>query len=334
MRVFHSLIVPVAVMTLLLSAVALPALPSVGTDRIYYPSPFVISDSVFEMTACGVGGVGETVIEVRAAIDGIGERRGLAPCYWGVRFISGCDTLSLSLRHGNSDFGDIFDRRQSILTLSRGDDVMERMDVDGFDTSSGTYNTLQVRLDPEEHRLSVSGGGRGVKSIFESEMPFSPKKIELWSRGELTVSSLVMERARQPQSVLATIWTAESLNARFRESSDPNEGFWRYLDRENDPQYARPGGRYLLAVVKNDNGEDYDIIYVDGAETFSSRWKTMMLKGRLRSTIFENHFDLEWIDATFEPIRRDIHASITGGSILTLSFPLLKTTLRFSKVVP
>ncbi len=58
----------------------------------------------------------------------------------------------------------------------------------------------------------------------------------------------------------------------------------------------------------------------------------MMLKGRLKPTIFVGHYDLEWIDSTFAPIDRDIHATITDGAILTLSFPLLKTTLRFSRM--
>ena len=57
-----------------------------------------------------------------------------------------------------------------------------------------------------------------------------------------------------------------------------------------------------------------------------------MLKGRLRPGIFENHYSLEWIDAEFEPVTEDIHADISQGAILTLSFPLLKTTLRFSKM--
>lgn len=58
----------------------------------------------------------------------------------------------------------------------------------------------------------------------------------------------------------------------------------------------------------------------------------MMLKGRLRPTIFENHYTLEWIDSEFRTMTEDMHADIEQGAILTLSFPLLKTTLRFSKV--
>ena len=58
----------------------------------------------------------------------------------------------------------------------------------------------------------------------------------------------------------------------------------------------------------------------------------MMLKGRLKPTIFLDHYDLEWVDSTFERMNRDIHAQLTDGAILSLSFPLLKTTVRFSKM--
>ena len=60
----------------------------------------------------------------------------------------------------------------------------------------------------------------------------------------------------------------------------------------------------------------------------------MMVKGRLKPTVFIDHYDLEWTDATFETIDRDIHASVTDNAILTLSFPLLNTTFRFSKMPP
>ena len=58
----------------------------------------------------------------------------------------------------------------------------------------------------------------------------------------------------------------------------------------------------------------------------------MMLKGTLRRAAFIGHYDLKWIDATFRPIESDLHAILEEGSLLTLSFPLYKTTLRFAKL--
>ena len=302
------------------------------SERVYFQTPFTIDDSVVSLVRGDRSDSPSisTTIDVRAAISGIGERRGLAPCYWGLYLIAETDTLTVTLRHGNSDFGDILDRRQSFISFYKGNVELKRLEVEGFETSSDTYNTLRLNVDSQTRLLSVSGGGRRITDISDVELPFIPAEIKLWSKGELTVSSLALERRVSPQSSLATDWTVDALKEYFAASTDSTEGFWQYLDGENDPQYARLGGRYRLAIVKG--GDGYDIIYIDGAETLASQWKPMMLKGGLKTTIFENHYDLEWIDSTFESIRRDIHASVSDGAILTLSFPLLKTTLRFSKM--
>lgn len=307
-----------------------------GSERRYFPTPFSISDSVFDFSVERRQGVAPSqfVVDVRAAVHGISERPGLAPNYWGLSMICGRDTLTLTLRHGNSDFGDLLDRRLTILTLSRGSEILEKLEAgSGFETSSGTFNTLRLTFDAADSLLEVSGGGKSAKPLLSAPIEKLPDAVSLWSRGELDVASLASETSWPPQSLLASSWTLDRLKERFAESTDPLEGFWQYLDRENDPQYARPGGRYTLALVRNDGTETYDIIYVKGAETFASKWEPMMRKGRLLATVFENHYDLEWIDATFEPLRRDIHASVgSGGAVLSLSFPLLKTVMRFSRM--
>lgn len=315
------------------------------TQRVYHDVPIVMTDSVYAIDfpdSEGVSsyipdseGVSSYIIDVRGAMEGIGERPGPAPAYWGIDLVAEADTFRLSLRHGNSDFGDIHDRRQSFVTLTHGGETLYREDVGGFESSSGVYNTLRLEIDCGRQNLRLSGGGKRVEELAEIPFAesFAPLKARLWSRGELTVSSLFFETNLSPSRVLASKWNESALMDYMKESTDGVEGYWQYLDRENDPQYARPGGRYLLALVKSDDEEGgYDIVYVDGAEVHNESWRPMMLKGRLKPTIFVGHYNLEWIDSTFEPIDRDIHASITDGSILTLSFPLLKTTLRFSRM--
>lgn len=307
------------------------------TERRYFDVPVTLRDSSVTFFLPLADGVRSHVFELRGAMNGIGERPGLAPAYWGVDLIDADgDTLRLTLRHGNSSFGDIFDKRQSLLSLTRGGERLFHKDVGAFESSSGVYNTLRLEIDRQEGLLTLSGGGKRVEEILSfpvRELTDGFSSFRVWSRGELTLSSLSLETQRAPQAILATKWSMDELTAYFRQSSDPVEGFWRYLDRENDPQYARPGGRYLLAVVKAaDESGGYEIIYVDGAETRREQWRPMMRKGRLKPTVFVGHYDLEWIDSTFEPINRDIHAGISDGAILTLSFPLLKTTLRFSRM--
>lgn len=310
------------------------------TKRLYMPMPVELRDSFLTLSLGSDPSVGTQLVDVRGAMAGIGERPGLATAYWGIDLIGGGDTLRLTLRHGNSAFGDLLDKRVNMLTASIGGRVVEEKDVAQFESSSGVYNTIRLTIDRESEELTVSGGGKSVADIFTIPLrPMEvPEELRVWSRGRLTLSSVSMESAFSPQKTLATAWTQDSLTAYLKNSDDPLEGYWQYLDRENDPQYARPGGRYLLAVVRSAAGNEleedtgYDIIYVSGAETYRDRWSPMMLKGRLRPTIFQDHYDLHWIDSSFEPIERDIHANVTDGSILSLSFPLLKTTLRFSKM--
>ena len=41
-------------------------------------------------------------------------------------------------------------------------------------------------------------------------------------------------------------------------------------------------------------------------------------KGVSQAYNFLDHYDLEWIDSTFEPITRDVHAQVTDDAILAL----------------
>ncbi len=301
--------------------------------RNYFETPFQLTDSstvIFEDDEI-TQSVEQLDIDLRVAMQGIEERRGLAAAYWGVELIGEGDTLSLSVRHGNSDFGDILDRRLTFVTLNSRRGKLAEAVSEKFAASSGSFNSLHISFSRQNHTIKVTGGGSKPEMLLKSDLPFTPEKITLWSKGRMDVAALVTEKSFDPEEHLDTGYSFEQLRERFSQSIDPAEGFWQYLDRENDTRYAHPGGRYLLATVKSDSGSGYDIIYLDGAITLANKWRPGMLKGRLKPTIFRDHFDLQWIDSTFDSIDTDIHADITDSAILTLSFPLLKTKLRFSK---
>ncbi|MDE6859350.1 MAG: hypothetical protein K2J65_02940 [Duncaniella sp.] len=310
---------------------------SLWRQREYHPSPFVIRDSA--VTASHHAGTHSDMltVEVRGAMTGIGERAGMAPVYWGYNVIgTGGDTLSVSLRHGNTDFGDLLDRRFTRVVIACGARTVFSQDyMDGFATSSGNYNTFLLELDCKNGSLRLAGGSRSAAPI--ADIPYdtgdlSDLSVEVWAKGELEVSSLSTEAHHSVAAGLASGWSVKSLDERFASTTDPLEGYWRYLDRQNDRDYARLGGRYVLAVVKSDVIDGgYDVIYVAGAETMARSWVSGMIKGHLLPTIFQSHYDLRWYDSTFEPMSRDIHASVTDNAIMTFSFPLLRTTLRFSK---
>ena len=106
-------------------------------------------------------------------------------------------------------------------------------------------------------------------------------------------------------------------------------GIWKALDRDTDSKYALAGGRYTLAIVPVQDTNEFDILYLSGAEVNTRTWKTGMKKGKLIPTAFKNHYDLIWYDSALEPIEYDATASVDQEIILSLSFPLLKSTLRF-----
>lgn len=306
------------------------------SQREYHPTPLIMRDSVITVLHRAESFSHRLVVESRCAMLGIKERAGMAPAYWGFNVVGRNDTLVVTIRHGNTDFGDLLDQRFTRIQVIRGKEMLFSQDyMDGFATSSGSFNTIILELDREEERMSLSGGDHAAVPI--AEIPYKTDnladvRVYVWAKGELCLSSLSSEVWHSAESRLATRWTVDDLNEYFSSSADPIEGYWRYLDRQNDPQYARLGGKYVLAVVKNDMpGGCYDVIYISGAETMAGRWKPGMLKGHLYRTVFQSHYDLCWYDSTFEAITRDIHASVTDNAILTLSFPLLKSTLRFSK---
>ena len=82
-------------------------------------------------------------------------------------------------------------------------------------------------------------------------------------------SRVAIERAvltieNENQVAVTTLWTLDALDEYLSNSSDPMEGYWKYLDRDMEEKWLRIGGRYTLAVVRADDG--YDILYIDGAQ--------------------------------------------------------------------
>lgn len=190
-------------------------------------------------------------------------------------------------------------------------------------------NTLGVEISTDSAIVRVYGGEEMPRLLFERRMPdIHSSKMGVASEGESDIRLLVSEYERDDREKLRTSWTGEKLMRHLEKSSFP-EGIYRYLDRENDPRYARPGGSYTLALVKNaENG--YDLIYLSGAQTNSGEWETGMVKGRLKPTIFAGHYDLVWYDATKKELSSECSADIEQAAILRLNFPLLKSSMRFS----
>lgn len=195
-----------------------------------------------------------------------------------------------------------------------------------------SYNSFAVEMMVGE-KVYIKLGGTDLNQVAVLPRQYaSIKNIDFVADGNIEVATIVADRHIDPVLKLKTSWTMECLREYFKKSDlKPLEGIWKYLDRVTDERYSRLGGYYTIALLADDNG-GYDIIYVDGARTNSKRWQCGMRKGRLTPTIFNNNFDLEWYDAEMVDCSDETSAQVEQDVILGLSFPLLKSSLRFSKV--
>ena len=298
------------------------------TARTYHCSRMEVADTVmhFPINDDGRG----TLIEARAGIVGLKERQGLSKGAWGLEWSDG---LRLELRTGNTAYADPTDVRYMRIRATRADSVLfDKTFSKAFEAEPDKANTIIVDRRPDG-TVTLAGGRRVPEKLGSFHAPVAAPltRVSLFAEGKVSVRGAVSEYEKDNARALQTPHTLETLKERFRESKDAKEGFWQYFDRENNPEYARMGGRYTIATVAEPDGS-YTIIYIDGAQVKGAEWRPGMMKGKLVPTIFAGQFDLEWVDAEMVTMTRDINARIEQDALLTVEFPLLKTRMRFSKM--
>lgn len=237
----------------------------------------------------------------------------------------------------SAPYDDITDERTMQITVIQYSDGATR-ELAHTSLSRGVsledgMNTLCVDVD--ERSVKVSIGKNELQQVFELDVQRPAGDVQvgyLVGAGSMVaVERAVLTIDNEQQVASTTSWTREALDQYFATSTDPNEGYWRYLDRDMQDDWLRLGGRYTVALVSA--GDGYDIIYIDGAQVKKSLWQAGMKKGHLSKTVFTGNYDLMWIDATMEPIDKDAHANIENGVILSLEFPVYKSQLRLAKVM-
>lgn len=272
-------------------------------------------------------------IEARLSVSKNKERDGVSKARWRVvwNYVSTQNYDFVELTWENTNFGDIYDCRQAILSIGRVrggvDYVFKTKKInDGVNLSTGS-NSIMIEVDSGYLNLFV--GDKQLKYIDTYEVgALLGSFCGVVSSVEAKVSNFIVEMIPNKERRLQTSYSEQDLIAKFSSSATEYEGFWSYLDRDIDLDYARLGGKYRLALVKNNDG--YLIIYIDGADTNKNKWSKGMIKGVLKSTIFKNHYDLIWYDSTFDVIDSEANAFIEN-SILTLNFPLYKSSIRLFK---
>lgn len=270
-------------------------------------------------------------IGVAAALKGDRPRSGMSAAKWGIVLKDGCGlTDSLVLQWGNTDFGMDGDRRFLRVTCcGRSQDLFDMLDGQETVALSMTVDSHDVTWCVGQDRIKGNGS-------VQRKSDCGIVSVELFCQGK----NLIVDRAgacRFADHAVdgMTSWTSPDDFPVPEDIVSSPAGVWQYLDRDNDPAWSRPGGKYTLGVVADgDSDGAWTIVYLDGAVTHSDRWHPGMKKGRLVESGFLRDYNLEWIDATYTSMGRDDECSARlsdDGMILTLVFPLDKATLRFSR---
>ncbi|MDE6418429.1 MAG: hypothetical protein K2K49_04395, partial [Duncaniella sp.] len=208
-------------------------------------------------------------------------RPGDAKEYWSLTLLP--SDITVTLRTRDYGFGDIIDRRAAMLTVAQGSHKLWQGEAADASTHSGVFNTLRLAISSDS--LTVAAGSTLASEVCTIALPdtCAVRRVSLTASGRATLSLFALEAERSARSRLASGMTAEEIAAHLAASSDRMEAEWQYLDRNNDPLYARPGGEYRLATIADGLG-GYHIVYLGGASVLPADWEAGMLKGHLAPT--------------------------------------------------
>lgn len=302
--------------------------------------------------------------EIRAAV---GSNPIHGDAAWQVRLLDAAGkTLGRGeISWGQTGFDDAFSRRflhleLDTLSVSEGKGYTPGVNYGiAADDSGNNGRSYNYFADVDLNRgmnsmvIDFSGGvakfsvGSNVVS-YGAEMPLEkrPAALEVSANRDLTIEYIAVAEEPDYAGRLRGRWNKDLVDDALSGAASSGgdaymaipgsvtqkiEGFWEFLDRENDPKWARPGGFYTLAVVPDCSG-GYDILYISGAQTQASKWEPYMIKGHLSVTNFVNHYRLTWYDAEFRDAGPECSADLLPENILQLNFPLHHAKLRFSRL--
>jgi len=303
-------------------------------QRVYLAVDSVVEAYYFSIDTLSL----ELAIEARAAIDFGRNSPQRSRAYWGIAWNCRNDGASfdyVTMRLKNTDFGNITDFRAAEIEYGHHqcgvDSVIKVASIEKAHNLRGGDNTIAVEWF--DGRMRVFSGEKLPVQVFdiEGELP-KEDGCKVFSTGNMMLRTLVVESKNDMAKHLASGYNPDDLMWRFKKTTDPIEGTWTYLDRVTDDTRARLGGIYTLSIVRD--GDCYLMLYRSGARVNSGKWTPMMIKGRLTDTPFMGHFNLKWYDAMMEPVDDECSASIDSEGILTISFPVHKTVIRFYKTPP
>lgn len=192
------------------------------------------------------------------------------------------------------------------------------------------FSTLKLVV--KDNVLSVFAGAKEYELLTHVPIKQRITGVSLNSEHTIDIDALYLSKAPfnagDIQTDIRSAWVRERLQSVSPQSI---EGVYHYLDSDLNDKRAIKGGDYIFYLRPAEAGV-YELIYLDGAKANNALWQEGMIKGRLKPTIFENHYDVEWYDSQMANDFEELWAEFTSGTILTIHFPLEKSQLRFYRL--
>lgn len=211
--------------------------------------------------------------------------------------------------------------------------IVKESDIDSkMAFEPNKYNTFQIKVD--NGVLSLSAGNKELSTLFSCE--YIPQKTFsagiVAGKNKISIKRIEFKSIPDKRVSNKTSYTQADVEQAVKNTgNDFYVGFWRYFDRNTDDSRFELGGKYTIALVPTDSG--YDILYISGANRFSSYWSPYMKKGALVRTPFYNQYEIHWFTADKNLYFDECYASVSED-ILTLHFPIQQSTVRFYRFTP
>ncbi len=190
------------------------------------------------------------------------------------------------------------------------------------------YNSIKIQHHNRKTTFYI--GNKELHTIFKTEeLSFTPHNnvgYTVSPNSCIRIKRIQFESSPYKISMGKTGYNKHQLDSLFSKSFDPLEGYWTYLDRNMNESKGRLGGKYRIAIVKEN--KSYKILYIEGADMLPYYWEPYTVKGNLIETPFKDHYDLEWIHAEKGTVIDESYAEYTDR-ILTFYFPKYETKIRF-----
>ncbi|MCM1291221.1 MAG: hypothetical protein NC194_04230 [Prevotella sp.] len=258
--------------------------------------------------------------------EGEKKRRVKNPA-WGLMMISDEDSLRIKFRPENeqSVLGSSSERLGVDIIV--GDSIVKR-EVFKSKFSVLEENLVVVERKKDDWKLRYGDGAELNQLLFKTAGTGIIKEVCIILEPGSGVEISSMSLKSVDKEITSGELPMDKIRERLENSSDALEGVWQIYDYEIEETFLKRPDKLTLGILRN--GDSYEIYYLEGYVE-KSCWRRGMLKGKLRPSIFDGIYDVEWIDAEFLPMSKGITGSV-DYPVLKLDFTPQESTLRLRKV--